>query len=119
MKYSIEREAVADGDSRLWAIKRRAVYGCLLYWTAIFLLVVTIVYSSVARNLIRKSVVVDVDSLLYAFVVIGVALSIVYYLSMRKTLNKAFAERLEVARHHCAVACKTRQVVQGKRGALL
>ena len=92
MKYSIEREAVADGDSRLWAIKRRAVYGCLLYWTAIFLLIVTIVYSSVARNLIRKSVVVDVDSLLYAFVVIGVALSIVYYLSMRKTLNKAFAE---------------------------
>ena len=42
-------EAGADGDSRLWAIKRRAVYGCLLYWTAIFLLIVTIVYSSVAQ----------------------------------------------------------------------
>jgi fructuronate reductase len=35
MKYSIEREAVADGDSRLWAIKRRAVYGCLLGYTLI------------------------------------------------------------------------------------
>jgi len=92
MKYRVEGEYVVDGDSRLRAIRRRAVNGWLLYWAAISLLIVTVVYSSVARNLIKKSIVGEVDNFLYAFIVIGVTLSIVYYAAMRKTLKNAFAE---------------------------